>query len=176
MMSERTSLITARRQSEDNLVRTIIQLSSALIAVMAGFLSQSKTLIAGSSSLLLETALLSLGLAIASGLTEHFFSSKASEEQQLLVEQFYQKVIHEFGAAPSNRWVRLSQLSAFIFFLIGLASLGLLAFRQVGDEYVQGQRVAPVSSSAAKAAGGSGQARSGQVGSAEHAPPPPPEK
>jgi hypothetical protein len=37
MMTERTSLITARRESEDDLVKTIVQISTSLIALTAGF-------------------------------------------------------------------------------------------------------------------------------------------
>lgn len=169
-MSERTALITARRQSEDNLVRTIIQLSSGLIAIIAAFLSQTKPSISGGSMLLLGVVLFSLGIAIGSGLSEHLFSSKASEEQLRLVEQYYQKAIYEFGTAPSNRWVRISQLSAFGFFLAGLVSLGLLAFIQVGGEYDQEQRINPISSSApTEAAIESGQARPRQVSRSQHA-------
>jgi hypothetical protein len=36
MMSERTTLITAKRESEDNLIKTVVQLSSAMIVLAAG--------------------------------------------------------------------------------------------------------------------------------------------
>ena len=133
MMSERTALITARRESEDSLVKTIIQLAAALVALMAGFVAQSQIEIEGFAFVLFAVALGGLGVSIISGLTEHYFSSKAYDEQQKLVENFYQKVISTFGPAPSNRFVRWAQLVAFTSFVIALVSLGAFALVEAGE-------------------------------------------
>jgi hypothetical protein len=133
MMSERTSLITARRESEDNLIKTIIQLGSALIVLISGFVSQTTVSIGDAELALFIITLVGLVISIVAGLTEQYFSSKAYEEQQRLVEDFYQKAIATFGPAPSNKWVRISQLVAFATFVFALICLGSFALLRAGD-------------------------------------------
>jgi hypothetical protein len=130
MMSERTTLITARRESEDNLIKAIIQLSSALVVLMAGFISNAKIPLSTLSFALFCVSILALGFSIIGGLGEQFFSSKAYQEQQILLEQFYTKEISSFSEAPSNRKVRVSQVSAFVFFVLALFSLSAFAVVQ----------------------------------------------
>ena len=60
MMAERTVLIAAQRDAQDNLIKTIIQLSSALIALMAGFITQSKLSLSASSKIVFSISLSSL--------------------------------------------------------------------------------------------------------------------
>lgn len=142
MMTERTALITARRESEDSLIKTIVQLAAALIALMAGFISQSKFDLSGSSKALFGTTLIAMVLSIIAGLTEHYFASKAYLEQQKLVEDFYQKRIATFADPPSNRRVKLAQLTAFLTFVAALLSLSLFAILNAGDNHVEAQRSA----------------------------------
>lgn len=139
-MSERTALITARRESEDNLIKTIIQLSSALIVLMAGFVSQAKVEISGLSSGLFAATIAGLVVAVISGLAEHYFASKAYLEQQKLVEDFYQKNISTFGEAPSNKWVRRSQVTAFTSFIAALLCVGIFALLKAGENNVEAER------------------------------------
>jgi hypothetical protein len=125
MMAERTVLIAAQRDAQDNLIKTIIQLSSALIALMAGFSTQSKLSFSALSSSVFSISLASLGIAIVSGLTENFYSSKAYSEQQKILEDYYSKYISEFREARSNKLVRRAQLCAFTFFVIALLCLAI---------------------------------------------------
>ena len=135
-MSERTALITARRDSEDNLIKTIVQLAAALIAVIAGFVSQSKFEFEGWSLILFGATLAALVISIVAGLTEQYYASKAHLEQQNLVENYFQKRISTFGDAPSNKLVRLFQMIAFLAFVAALLSLSVFAVVKAGENNV----------------------------------------
>ena len=140
MMAERTALITARRESEDNLIKTIVQVAAALIVLMAGFVSQAKVEITGWSLILFGITLVAMIAAIVAGLTEQYFSSKAYLEQQGLVEDFYQKKIWTFGDPPSNKWVRKAQVTAFSCFIAALVSAAIFALVKAGDVNVEVER------------------------------------
>ena len=134
MMSERTDLIKARREAEDNLVKTIVQLSATLIVLLAGFLTQTSVRIYSGNSWMLAVVVLLLIFSLVAGLSEHIFSSKAYLAQQILVEKFYNKEINDFSEPSANRWVRRFQVSAFIFFVGSLSILGFFAFSQMRDK------------------------------------------
>ena len=133
-MSERTDLIKARREAEDNLVKTIVQLSATLIVLLAGFLTQTSVRIYSGNSWMLAVVVLLLIFSLVAGLSEHIFSSKAYLAQQILVEKFYNKEINDFSEPSANRWVRRFQVSAFIFFVGSLSILGFFAFSQMRDK------------------------------------------
>jgi hypothetical protein len=152
MMAERSVLITARRESEDNLIKTIIQISSALIAVIAGFASQSDFSLTGCQISLFIFLILSLCLAIIAGLAEQFFSSKAYQEQQKMLEDYFGKDIDNFSEAPSNKRVRSAQVSAFVFFVMSLGVLGIFAVVEVtGNSDAQQPAASATPTSAASA-------------------------
>lgn len=138
MMNERSILITARRESEDNLIKNIISLSSAMIVLMAGFTTQAEIEF---SSTLIILFCFSLALSLAAivfGMLENYFSSRAYLKQQALVEQFYSKVIAEFCEPNENKYVRRSQFAAFASFLISLLLIGAFSINVlIGTSHVQ---------------------------------------
>lgn len=136
-MQERTTLITARREAEDSLVKTLIQLSSALIVLIAGFLLKERGLEGALLQLLVIGSLLSLVVSVVSGLSEHYFSSKAYLSQQQKVEDYYTKKIANYTEPEENRYVRKSQLAAFVSFVISLVLIGLAAILNVGVTNVE---------------------------------------
>jgi MFS family permease len=148
MMSERTALITARRESEDNLIKTIIQLSAALLALLAGFISQAKIRPSALSLSLFGAALFALAIAIVTGLLEQRFSSQAYLEQQKLVEDYFQKKISTFDDPPANKLVRKAQAGAFVSFLVALICLGIFAFAEARNSYVEAKGAASTSAAA----------------------------
>ncbi len=125
MMAERTVLIAAQREAQDTLIKTIIQLSSALIALMAGFITQAKFALTDTNLFVFSAAVLSFAASIVFGLMENFFGSKAYKEQQVMLEDYYGKYIGEFAEAKWNKWVHRAQLGAFLFFVIALLSLAI---------------------------------------------------
>jgi uncharacterized membrane-anchored protein YhcB (DUF1043 family) len=130
MMSERTELVKARREAEDAVVKTIIQISSALVALIAGFISQANVHIGQGLAKYLVFVVVALICALTVGLLEQYLSSKAYEAQQKLVEDYHQKKIAEFDEPRENGWVRRCQKVAFVAFVVGLILLGLFAFLQ----------------------------------------------
>lgn len=131
MMSERTELIKARRESEDNLVKTIIQLSSALLVVLAGFAVNTDHTFSSFKYYGFSITFIFLIMSIAAGLFEHLASSKAYLDQQRSVEFFYTKKIREFSEPVANMYVRFfqkSQLTLFtlsLIFVAGIATTSL---------------------------------------------------
>lgn len=155
MMSERTALITARREAEDNLIKTVIQLSAALLALLAGFITQAKIVLSPLTLILFGVALTSLAGAIIAGLFEHRFASRAYLEQQQLVEDYFQKKIAEFGEPTANKAVRKAQAAAFIAFVAALLCLGIFAFVHAREAYVKAQRPAAAEAGTTASAGSS---------------------
>lgn len=133
MMSERTTLITARRESEDNLVKTIIQLSTTMIALTAGFATQSKVTFSNESLMVAVGGIFFLAVATLAGLLEHWFASKAYGQQQKFLEDYYTKKIDQFSEAHANRFVRWSQLSALISFTLAMICVSILAILQIKE-------------------------------------------
>jgi hypothetical protein len=139
MMSERTALITARREAEDNLIKTVIQLAAALLALLAGFISQAKFELDLPSLILFGLALTLLALSIIAGLVEQRYSSEAYLDQQKLVEDYFQKKISSFEEPSANKKVRTAQFVAFVSFVGALICLGIFAITEAGENYVKVQ-------------------------------------
>ena len=189
-MAERATLITGWREAEDNLVKNVIQLSSALVALMTGFIAQTNFSLARYVFWLFSIAIILLGVSIAFGLTEQFLSSRAYLAQQKMLEQYYTKKISEFSEPLINRWVRFSQGGAFLSFALALVMIGIFAVLQAGDKTDVRQKqpttatssspaaaTTTTSSSPAAAAAAPGKVRAGQsdwkgraVSGSEHAP------
>ncbi len=148
MMAERTVLIAAQREAQDTLIKTIIQLSSALIALMAGFITQAKFALTDTNLFFFSAAVLSFAASIVFGLMENFFGSKAYKEQQVMLEDYYGKYIGEFAEAKWNKWVHRAQLGAFLFFVIALLSLAIFGLLEAkGKSDVKQSTVTTSSSS-----------------------------
>lgn len=170
MMAERTALITARRESEDNLIKTVIQLSAALLALLAGFISQAKITLSLLTLTLFACALAALAVAIIAGLWEQRFASKAYLDQQKLVEDYFQKNIAEFEEPPANKSVRRAQTTAFITFVSALLCLGIFAFVEARESYVEAKGAATSAATASTEADRRWiQGRSGEIRGSEHA-------
>lgn len=151
MMAERTVLVAAQRDAQDNLIKTIIQLSSALIALMAGFITQAKFVLTDTSFAVVSFTLLAFSISIICGLAENFFGSKAYKEQQGMLEDYYGKYIEEFTEPRSNKLVRRAQLGAFSLFVIALLSLAVFGILEAKGKNDVKQSTASTSSSPATA-------------------------
>ncbi|MEE9433302.1 MAG: hypothetical protein V3V15_03590 [Sphingorhabdus sp.] len=135
MMAERTTLITARREAEDNLIKTVVQLSVAMIVILTGFITQSELTLSGTFYCLFLSSLVLFGLAIVAGLCEQWLSSKAYEAQQVMVEHYYTKKIAEFETPKETAWVRTAQTTALILFVAALLALTILAAIKASEKY-----------------------------------------
>ncbi|WP_222926977.1 hypothetical protein [Sphingomonas gilva] len=129
-MAERTALITAGRESEDNLIKTIIQLASALVALMAGFITQKQLDFSIQGFLIFSVSISFFVISIIAALTEQFFSAQAYRQQLKLLEDYYGKVTDSFSEPAANKWVRKAKVTAFACFLIAILTLAILAVLQ----------------------------------------------
>ena len=123
MMAERSTLDSARRESEDTIVKTIIQLSTALIALMSGFIFQYSTSIENNIAYLICAAIFLFVIAMCFALAEHFFSALAHAQQIILLENYYTKVSKKFSEAPANRWVRRTRFVSLASFISAIICL-----------------------------------------------------
>ena len=133
MMAERATLISARRESEDNLIKNIITLSSGLIALMAGFVGQLSVDFSIVELGLFSFSMGTLVTAVIAGMAESYFSSKAYLAQQVMVEDFFSRKISDFSEPKANKFVRISQITSFVLFVIALISLATLAVSLAKD-------------------------------------------
>ena len=134
MMAERTALITARQDLENSLVRTIIQMASALVVLMAGFVTQKDLVIDGAGKILFSLSLAVLVISITAGLAEHWFASKAYLSQQKMLEDYYGKKISNFSDPKENLYVARCQMISFFSFTAAIVLLSVLAIVQIGGK------------------------------------------
>ena len=126
MMKERSDLINAKRESEDALVKSIIQLSAALIVVLVGFFGELRASGGYIILIIYIGALTFFTLSVLSGLTEHYLSSIAYGQQIEIVEKFYTRQSSNFSQPSISKWVRLTQVSSFTSFGLGLITLAAM--------------------------------------------------
>ncbi|MBB4633477.1 hypothetical protein [Sphingosinicella soli] len=87
MMAERSRLIAAKLISEDSLIKTIIQLSVAILVAMVGFLSSDSFSVF--RFIEIRIAIVFLFLSIIIGIFEYKLSSVAYQRQISVVINFY---------------------------------------------------------------------------------------
>ena len=132
MRDERRALITAQRESQDNFVKTIVQLSSSLVVLMAGFSTQAALKPSNLSRDLFVAALVLAVSAIILGLIEQLLTSKACKAQQVWVELYYTKRISKFDEPKQNWWINIFQIAALLCFTTALGLLSIMASIQIG--------------------------------------------
>ncbi|MFO6446424.1 hypothetical protein ACLBKU_04700 [Erythrobacter sp. NE805] len=140
MMAERTELNKARRESEDNFVKSIIQLSSGLLLLLAGFAVNARDKLTDASESLFGFCAFSLLISICAGLAEHHLSAKAHQRQQEIVERYYTKVIKSYSEPLENFYVRMAQLIQFLAFAAALLFLMIIAASQIGETNVRQEK------------------------------------
>lgn len=132
MMAERTALITAKRETEDELVRTIIKLSSASLLLLPGLLltagGQASSVING----WLTGGAIAFALSLLAAMLEQFLSSKAYDRQIRISMDFYQRKSTVTSDKKFSGYVRASQATAFALFVFGIigSAIGLSAARE----------------------------------------------
>jgi uncharacterized protein (UPF0333 family) len=151
MMAERTELIKARRETEDNFIKTIVQLSAALLVLIVGYVIELGSGFSGWRLFFASFALLLLVAAVMLGIFEQYFSSKAYLSQQQQMEAYYQRQTTVFSEPRENACVRRAQISAFICFVLSLLLLVALAILTMGPFYEQQSATATATATATAA-------------------------
>lgn len=133
LMRERTLLISAKRESENELIRTLVKLSSAAALIVPGVIFSSDGLsIPEESKQFLFFGIIAFVMSLIFALTEQFFSSLAYNAQTRVTIKFYQKESEEIESWAWSRTVFFFWILAFVFFIIGV-SLCCFAFYQGGE-------------------------------------------
>ena len=127
MMEERRALDTARRESEDNVVKNVIQIAAALIVVIAGFITQQSFALSKLETNILTASLAAFTISIICGLAEQFLTGRAYSQQLVAMEAYYQRQTTTYDQPAANRYVRLSQLATIAMFVVAIGSLAFVA-------------------------------------------------
>ena len=123
-ISERNRLIDGKRGAEDNFIKTVIQLSSAIALLVPGFMLTLSGEGHNPSKLLL-TGLGLIFLSLLAGLSEQFLSSLAYGQQIKKTDDYYTKKTSDVSPPALSKVVQASLLIAFVTFLCGVVTLSL---------------------------------------------------
>jgi hypothetical protein len=142
MMAERTALITAKRETEDELVRTLIKLSSASLLLIPGLLFAKE----GNTEFIvngwLELGAIAFVLCLLCAMLEQFLSSKAYDRQIKISMDFYQKRSEKTSDEVFSACVRWTQSIAFLLFAIGIVT-SAIGIRKVGESAIMSDKSSP---------------------------------
>jgi len=144
MMAERSALITAKRSSEDDLIKSLIQLSSAALLIIPGALLTSQIKLSNISNVFLALGSLSFVMTLVAALAEQRFSSWAYDEQVKVIKEYYDRKSLITEHVKSAKWVKRASITAFILFVSGLIlSVIGLAISGMGNTMSQEPRPRP---------------------------------
>ncbi len=159
MMSERTDLVKARREAQDSLVKTLIQLSSALLVLLAGYAVGERANFSGASYWMFLLAIAGLSTSVIAGLSEHVYSSMAYREQLSLLEKYYKREISRYDEPTANKLVGITQVIQFTAFALSLVAVAMIAVLGIGVENEQGEEFTAIAAKAPITSAGSGEQR-----------------
>lgn len=123
-IAERNKLIEGKRSAEDNFVKTVIQLSSAIALLVPGFIISQRQPVLTASPLLIAGLVL-IFCALLSGLSEQFLSSLAYGKQIEKTDDYYEKRTSDVSPPALSKAVAVVLFSAFAFFLVGVLVLSV---------------------------------------------------
>lgn len=123
-IAERNKLIEGKRNAEDNFVKTVIQLSSAIALLVPGFVMTQHAHPARPSTLLVIGLMLTF-LALIGGLSEQFLSSLAYGKQIQKTDDYYAKKSSDVSPPAMSKAVAVALFAAFSCFLGGVLVLSI---------------------------------------------------
>lgn len=119
-IQERNRLISCKRETEDGYIKTVIQLSSAILLLVPGFLNTSaKTGMAEIQTATL-VGLSFIALSLTAAISEQFLSSKAYNAQIAKTDSYYRMDSSDINPPTITRIVELAMLASFATFLMGI--------------------------------------------------------
>ncbi len=142
MMAERTALITAKRETEDELIRTLIKLSSASLLLIPGLLFAKDATIASMMNEWLRVGAMLFVFSLLTAMLEQFLSSKAYDRQIKISVDYYQQKSTVTSDEKFSNWLRLSQTFAFAFFAAGVFSSGMGIWK-IGEPVTMSDKSTP---------------------------------
>ena len=119
-IQERNRLISGRRETEDGYIKTVIQLSSAILLLVPGLLNTlAKTGMAGIHNATLA-GLSFIALSLTTALSEQFLSSIAYKTQIKKTDSYYLMKSSDMNPPTITKIVELVMLASFATFLVGI--------------------------------------------------------
>lgn len=118
-IAERNRLIEGKRNSEDNFIKTVIQLSSAIALLVPGFLYSQERMSSQPSNLII-LGLSLIFLSLLAGLSEKFLSSLAYAKQIQKTDEYYKKKTSDVSPPALSKIVAICLFSTFATFLGGV--------------------------------------------------------
>ncbi|MFA7596296.1 MAG: hypothetical protein WCY92_08060 [Novosphingobium sp.] len=118
-IAERNRLIEGKRNSEDNFIKTVIQLSSAIALLVPGFLYSQERMSSQPSNLII-LGLSLIFLSLLAGLSEQFLSSLAYSKQIQKTDEYYKKKTSDVSPPALSKIVSICLFSTFATFLGGV--------------------------------------------------------
>jgi hypothetical protein len=129
MMAERTALITAKRETEDELVRTIIKLSSASLLLLPSLLFLQKDNIIIYLNIWLIIGAISFTACLLCAMLEQFLSSKAYDRQIRISMSYYRRLSTITSDEIFSACVRWTQTIAFGLFAFGIIASAIGVYK-----------------------------------------------
>lgn len=120
LIAERNRLISAKRESEDGFIKTIIQLSSAILLLVPSLVTANSSRFEFGSYSTLIIGLGTIAMALLLSLSEQFSSSLAYQQQIKKTDEYYTKKSTDIDEPSITKIVRALLLLSFISFLIGI--------------------------------------------------------
>jgi hypothetical protein len=121
-ISERNKLITAKKEAEDGFIKTIVQLSSAIVLGVPGVLIFNDGATRNPSTPL-WVGILIVGVSLIFALSEQFLSSVAYRHQIAKTDAYYGKETVDIGPPPISRYVQRAITMAFLTFILGVGMI-----------------------------------------------------
>lgn len=123
-ITERNRLIDGKRNAEDNFVKTVIQLSSAIALLVPSFVVAQPARLSNLSPLLI-TGLVLIFFALVGGLSEQFLSSLAYGKQIEKTDDYYAKRTSDVSPPAMSKAVLVALFGTFLFFVAGVLVLSI---------------------------------------------------
>ncbi|MBC2776453.1 hypothetical protein [Parasphingopyxis marina] len=128
LLEELNYLTQAKRETEDGFVKTIIQLSAAILLLVPTFFS-SQALQGQKPSNILICGLSLIAISLLASLSEQYLSSRAYTSQISKTEKYYKMEISDIDPPDISLWVSRLLLTSFAGFILGILLLAYAILR-----------------------------------------------
>jgi hypothetical protein len=142
LLSERNSLLSAKRSAEDEAVKGIIKASSAILLLIPSALITWNVPISDFQIKLISAGAALILIALISAFSEQMLSSWAYNKQIATVTSYYQRLSKDVSHKLSGRLVTLALIVSYTSFTIGVTATSL-ALLSVAKVQVMTQRPTP---------------------------------
>lgn len=124
-IQERNRLISCKRETEDGYIKTVIQLSSAILLLVPSLLNNRAGTEATGISTATIVGLVFIALALTTAISEQFLSSVAYKKQMEKTDSYYSMKSDDIRPPTITKLVELAMSASFATFLTGILVISL---------------------------------------------------